>query len=91
VGITRRWIVVGEVVVRAVCRLVMMFWKGEPERESGMWFILALGGMGRRLVRSKVWLKGVGSGPPGPSWEVVVLVEDRSGRTVYLPVSWMLI
>ena len=77
----------GEVVVRAVCRLVMMFWKGEPERESGMWFILALGGMGRRLVRSNVWLKGVGSGPPEPSWGVVVfvVVEDRSGRTVTYP------
>jgi hypothetical protein len=70
------------VLVRAVCRLVMMFWKGEPVRERGMWFILAFGGIGRRLVRSKVWLKGVGSGPE-PSWDVVVLVvEDRSGRTV---------
>jgi hypothetical protein len=88
VGITRRWIVVGGVFARAVCRLVRIFWKGEPvrERERGMWFILALGGMGRRFVRSKVWLKGVGSGPPGPSWGVAVLVvEDRSGRTVTYP------
>jgi hypothetical protein len=90
VGITRRWIVVGEVVVRAVWRLVMICWKGERVRERGMWFILAVGGIGSRFVRSKVWLKGVASGTE-PSWEVVVLVEDRSGRTVYLPVSWMLI
>ena len=85
-GITRRWIVVGGVLVRAVCRLVMLCWKGEPVRERGMWFILAFGGIGRRLVRSKVWLKGVGSGPPEPSWGVVVfVVEDRSGRTVTYP------
>jgi hypothetical protein len=89
VGITRRWIVVGGVLVRAAWRLLMMFWKGEPvrERERGMWFVLALGGIGRRLVRSNVWLKGVGSGPPEPSWGVVVfvVVEDRSGRTVTYP------
>jgi len=58
-----------------------MFWKGDPARERGMWFILAVGGMVRRLVRSKVWLKGVASWPE-PSWSVVAVVEDRSGRTV---------
>lgn len=83
-GITRRWIVVGGVVDRAVWRVVRMVWKGEPVRERGMWFILAVGGIGRRLVRSKVWLKGVGSGPE-PSWGVVGVVEDRSGRTVTYP------
>jgi hypothetical protein len=84
VGITRRWIVVGGVLVRAACRLVRMFWKGEPLRERGMWFILAVGGIVRRFVKSKVWLKGVGSGPE-PSWDVVVVVEERSGRTVTYP------
>ena len=59
-----------------------MFWKGEAVlRERGMWFILALGGRGRRLVRSKVWLKGV-EGWSGFSW---VVEEDRSGRTVTYP------
>lgn len=81
-GITRRWIVVGEVVVRAVWRLVMMFWKGEAVRERGMWLILAVGGIVRRLVRSNVWLKGVEACSGLPSWDVVGVDEDRSGRTV---------
>ena len=62
-----------------------MFWKGEAVlRERGMWFILALGGRGRRFVRSKVWLKGV-EGWSGCSWDDVLVVEDRSGRTVTYP------
>jgi hypothetical protein len=46
--------------------------------------------MGRRLVRSKVWLKGV-EACSGLSW-VVVFVEDRSGRTVTYPSAgcWLL-
>ena len=61
----------------------MICWKGEPVRERGMWFILAVGGIGSRFVRSKVWLKGFGSGPP--EFSCVDVVEDRSGRTVTYP------
>jgi len=61
-----------------------MFWKGEPVRERGMWFILAVGGIVSRFVRSKVWLKGVASWFE-PSWDAVAVVDDRSGRTVTYP------
>lgn len=58
-GITSLWTVEGGELARAVLRESKMDWKGDPERESWMWFTFAPDGRVRRFVRSKVWVKGV--------------------------------
>jgi hypothetical protein len=75
---TRRWTVEGGELESAALRDSRIGWKGEPERESGMWLTLAPDGRVRRLVRSKVWENGV-SGWVG-SCDVEEL--ERSGSTV---------
>jgi hypothetical protein len=75
---TRRWTVEGGELESAALRDSRIGWKGEPERENGMWLTLAPDGRVRRLVRSKVWENGV-SGWVG-SCDVEEL--ERSGSTV---------
>lgn len=59
VGTTRRWTVEGGEFAIAALSESKIAWKGEPERESCIWLILAPDGSVMRLVRSKVCVKGV--------------------------------
>jgi hypothetical protein len=59
VGMTSRWTVEGDEFAIALLTESRIDWNGGPERESWMWLALAPDGRVRRLVRSKVWEKGV--------------------------------
>ena len=74
---TRRWIVGGGWALREAVMEAIMASKGLVlgEVEMGMWLILASVGIESRLVRSKVWQKGVSGGASGDG-----VGCERSGR-----------